>query len=98
MVNQVKFQALNSKCIECKKCSLSLTRNNVVFGRGNPSSKLFVIGEGPGQQEDEQGVAFVGRAGKMLDSAFLSVGIDTCLLYTSPSPRDRTRSRMPSSA
>ena len=77
MVNQIKFQALNSKCIECKKCSLSLTRKNVVFGRGNPNSKLFVIGEGPGQQEDEQGVAFVGRAGKMLDSAFLSVGIDT---------------------
>ena len=130
MVNQIKFQALNSECIECKKCSLSLTRKNVVFGRGNPNSKLFVIGEGPGQQEDEQGVAFVGRAGKMLDSAFLSVGIDTnkdcyisnivkcrppgnrkphknevsecipwldkqialikpCLLYTSPSPRDR---------
>ena len=77
MVNQIKFQALNSKCIECEKCSLSLTRKNVVFGRGNPNSKLFVIGEGPGQQEDEQGVAFVGRAGKMLDSAFLSVGIDT---------------------
>ena len=77
MVNQIKFQALNSKCIECKKCSLSLTRKNVVFGRGNPNSNLFVIGEGPGQQEDEQGFAFVGRAGKMLDSAFLSVGIDT---------------------
>ena len=56
---------------------MSSTRNNVVFGRGNPHSKLFVIGEGPGQQEDEQGLAFVGRAGKMLDSAFLSVGIDT---------------------
>ena len=77
MVNQIKFQTLNNKCIKCKKCSLSLTRNNVVFGRGNPNSKLFVVGEGPGQQEDEQGVAFVGRAGKMLDSAFLSVGIDT---------------------
>ena len=77
MVNQIKFQALNSECIECKKCSLSLTRKNVVFGRGNPNSNLFVIGEGPGQQEDEQGFAFVGRAGKMLDSAFLSVGIDT---------------------
>ena len=56
---------------------MSSTRNNVVFGRGNPHSKLFVIGEGPGQQEDEQGLAFVGGAGKMLDSAFLSVGIDT---------------------
>ena len=76
MVNKIEFQALNSKCIECKKCSLSLTRKNVVFGRGNPNSKLFVIGEGPGQQEDEQGVAFVGRAGKMLDSALMSVEID----------------------
>ena len=77
MVNQNKFQILQNKCSTCVKCSLSSTRNNVVFGRGNPHSKLFVIGEGPGQQEDEQGLAFVGRAGKMLDSAFQSVGIDT---------------------
>ena len=77
MVNQNKFQILQKECSICVKCSLSSTRNNVVFGRGNPHSKLFVIGEGPGQQEDEQGLAFVGRAGKMLDSAFQSVGIDT---------------------
>ena len=77
MVNQNKFQILQKECSTCVKCSLSSTRNNVVFGRGNPHSKLFVIGEGPGQQEDGQGLAFVGRAGKMLDSAFQSVGIDT---------------------
>jgi len=77
MVNQNKFQILQNECSSCVKCSLSSTRNNVVFGRGNPHSKLFVIGEGPGQQEDEQGLAFVGRAGKMLDGAFQSVGIDT---------------------
>ncbi|MBL6763155.1 MAG: uracil-DNA glycosylase [Candidatus Actinomarina sp.] len=77
MVNRNKFQILQNECSTCVKCSLSATRNNVVFGRGNPNSKLFVIGEGPGQQEDEQGLAFVGRAGKMLDSAFFSVGIDT---------------------
>ena len=77
MVNQNKFQILQNECSTCVKCSLSSTRNNVVFGRGNQHSKLFVIGEGPGQQEDEQGLAFVGRAGKMLDSAFQSVGIDT---------------------
>ena len=77
MVNRNKFQILQNKCSTCVRCSLSSTRNNVVFGRGNPHSKLFVIGEGPGQQEDEQGLAFVGRAGKMLDSAFQSVGIDT---------------------
>ena len=77
MVNQNKFQILQNECSTCVKCSLSKARNNVVFGRGNPNSKLFVIGEGPGQQEDERGLAFVGRAGKMLDSAFQSVGIDT---------------------
>ena len=77
MISQKKFNILESECSECLKCSLSSTRKNVVFGRGNPNSNLFVIGEGPGQQEDAQGLAFVGRAGKMLDSAFLSVGIDT---------------------
>ena len=77
MINQKKFNILESECSKCLKWSLSSTRNNVVFGRGNPNSNLFVIGEGPGQQEDDQGLAFVGRAGKMLDSAFLSVGIDT---------------------
>jgi len=77
MVNQEKFQILQNECSTCVKCSLSTTRKNVVFGRGNPNSKLFVVGEGPGQQEDELGLAFVGRAGKMLDSVFLSVGIDT---------------------
>ncbi len=77
MVNQTKFQVLENKCTSCVKCSLSTTRQNVVFGRGNPNAELFIIGEGPGQQEDEQGLAFVGRAGKMLDAAFSAVGLDT---------------------
>ena len=73
MVNQTKFQVLENKCTSCVKCSLSTTRQNVVFGRGNPDAELFIIGEGPGQQEDAQGLAFVGRAGKMLDAAFSAV-------------------------
>ena len=77
MVNLEKFNLLEKSCVSCTKCSLSKERINVVFGRGNPKAKILIIGEGPGQQEDEQGLAFVGRAGKMLDSAFLSVGIDT---------------------
>ena len=77
MINKLNFQNLEKNCLSCVGCSLSTTRTNVVFGRGNPKAKLFIIGEGPGQQEDEQGVAFVGRAGKMLDSVFSSVGIDT---------------------
>ena len=77
MADQVKFNLLEKKCISCTKCSLSTGRTNVVFGRGNPRAKILIIGEGPGQQEDEQGLAFVGRAGKMLNKSFLSVGIDT---------------------
>ena len=77
MVDQVKFNLLEKRCISCTKCSLSKGRTNVVFGRGSPKAKIFIIGEGPGQQEDEQGLAFVGRAGKMLNKSFLSVGIDT---------------------
>jgi DNA polymerase len=77
VVNQVNFNLLEKRCISCTECSLSKGRTNVVFGRGNPKAKIFIIGEGPGQQEDEQGLAFVGRAGKMLDKSFLSVGIDT---------------------
>ncbi len=77
MVNQIKLTALKTNCLSCTKCELSKGRLNVVFGRGNPNAKLFIIGEGPGQQEDEQGLAFVGRAGKMLDTMFASVDIDT---------------------
>ena len=73
----MKLEVLKEKCTSCVKCTLSTTRNNVVFGRGNPNSDLFVIGEGPGQQEDTLGLAFVGRSGKMLDDIFLSAGIDT---------------------
>ena len=77
MVNLAKLNLLEKSCMECTKCTLSRTRKNVVFGRGNPRAKIFIIGEGPGQHEDEQGLAFVGRAGKMLDKSFLSAGIDT---------------------
>ena len=51
----------------CKKCPLSkLGRKQVVFGQGNPQAKLMFVGEGPGREEDEMGIPFVGRAGKLL--------------------------------
>jgi len=50
----------------CENCALSKTRNKLVFGTGNPEAKLMIIGEGPGADEDEQGLPFVGRAGKLL--------------------------------
>lgn len=56
------------ECTACQRCSLHANRMNVVIGRGNPNpAPILFIGEGPGEQEDIQGEAFVGRAGKLLD-------------------------------
>ena len=73
----LKINSLKKSCISCHECELSATRTNVVFGRGNINSSLLVIGEAPGEQEDLQGYAFIGRAGKMLDKMFELVDIDT---------------------
>jgi DNA polymerase len=51
---------------DCKRCRLHKTRHSIVFGDGNPKAQLVFIGEGPGADEDEQGLPFVGRAGKLL--------------------------------
>ena len=50
----------------CEKCDLCKTRNNIVFGSGNINSKIVFVGEAPGKNEDEQGLPFVGRSGKLL--------------------------------
>jgi DNA polymerase len=51
---------------ECTRCRLCEGRNQIVFGDGNPNASLMFIGEGPGQEEDRQGLPFVGRAGELL--------------------------------
>ena len=51
---------------DCARCKLSDTRKTIVFGSGNPNADLVFVGEGPGADEDEQGLPFVGRAGKKL--------------------------------
>ncbi len=51
---------------DCSRCKLSQGRKNIVFGSGNPQADLVFVGEGPGADEDEQGLPFVGRAGKKL--------------------------------
>ena len=76
MLNLKEFESLKTECLSCTSCGLSETRQNVVFGRGNPFAKILIIGEGPGQIEDDRGLAFVGRSGKLLDELFLSVGIN----------------------
>ena len=67
----------------CTRCELHSTRTNTVPGEGNVNSKLVWLGEGPGQNEDETGRPFVGRAGKLLDNMIKSVGLkreDTMIL------------------
>ena len=76
MKNYSSLKKLNSECVECTSCNLSETRKNVVVGKGNESAQVVIIGEGPGEQEDIAGLPFVGRAGKMLDTALSSVDID----------------------
>ena len=76
MNNLSSLKELSKECIECVSCSLSKTRTNVVVGKGNEKANLVIIGEGPGEQEDKSGLPFVGRAGKMLDSALAAVNID----------------------
>ncbi len=63
-----KMQSLRDRAIICKSCEeLVKTRTQVVFGTGNPESKLVFVGEAPGEEEDKKGEPFVGRAGKLLD-------------------------------
>jgi uracil-DNA glycosylase len=57
---------LNKLICNCQKCPLGATRKNFVFGTGNPNADVLILGEGPGAEEDEQGLPFVGRSGKLL--------------------------------
>ena len=62
----------------CRRCRLAETRTNTVFGRGRPQqARWMLIGEGPGAEEDKQGEAFVGQAGKLLDAMLNAAGIDS---------------------
>ncbi|MDA0677272.1 MAG: uracil-DNA glycosylase, partial [Chloroflexi bacterium] len=62
-----------AKVVSCERCVLSDTRTLAVPGDGSPSAAVMFIGEGPGQNEDEQGLPFVGRAGKLLDKFLAEV-------------------------
>lgn len=60
---------------DCRRCKLWTGRHNIVFGSGNPAAELVLIGEGPGADEDEQGLPFVGRAGQLLNKILQLSGI-----------------------
>ena len=59
----------------CVECDLGYTRTNFVFGEGNPQSDIVFIGEAPGENEDLQGMPFVGRSGKLLDKILLAISL-----------------------
>ena len=59
---------------ECIRCRLHSHRTHIVFGEGNPSAKVVLVGEGPGREEDRMGRPFVGPAGKLLDRIIASMG------------------------
>ena len=76
-----RWEELRQGCLNCRGCALAETRHHVVFGDGALDAEVLFIGEGPGQQEDEQGVPFVGRAGQFLDDMMEMIGLDRSKFY-----------------
>jgi DNA polymerase len=67
--------ALQAEVSKCSACDLHRTRKNVVFGSGNPKAELVFVGEAPGQDEDIQGLPFVGKAGQLLTKIIEAMGL-----------------------
>lgn len=69
------WEQLEADANQCKKCKLCQNRTNVVFGTGNKQADLMFIAEGPGADEDKQGIPFVGKAGRLMNMAFEAIGL-----------------------
>lgn len=69
------WEELEEACKNCKECRLCDGKKNVVIGTGNRNAKIMFIGEGPGADEDMQGIPFVGKAGQLMNKAFEGVGL-----------------------
>ena len=78
-----KLEKLKKDIQLIRDCELKKNATNLVFGDGNPGSKLMIIGEGPGANEDAQGKPFVGRAGKLLDKMLAAIQLDRTKVYIS---------------
>ena len=75
------WETLYAGLHDCKNCGLSAGRTHVVIGDGNPKAKIMLIGEGPGRDEDLQGIPFVGAAGKLLDKMLAAIKLDRSEVY-----------------
>ena len=77
------LERLRSSILNIKNCSLKTNATNIVFSDGNPKSKIMLIGEAPGSNEDQEGLPFVGRAGALLDKMLASINLDRKNTYIS---------------
>ena len=78
-----KLQKLKDSISKIKNCELKKSSTNIVFSDGNPDSKIMIIGEGPGANEDLEGVPFIGRTGELLDKMLLSINLNRDNVYIS---------------
>jgi len=78
-----KLQELKNSISEIKNCELKKSSTNIVFSDGNPDSKIMIIGEGPGANEDLESVPFIGRTGELLDKMLSSINLDRDNVYIS---------------
>lgn len=75
------WEELEQSIENCKKCGLCENRTNIVFGVGNRNADIMFIGEGPGGDEDKEGIPFVGKAGQLMNKAFEGLGINRDEVY-----------------
>jgi DNA polymerase len=73
--------ALAQEASVCERCALATGRTQVVFGAGDPNADLMFVGEAPGFHEDQQGVPFVGQAGKLLEKLLAGIGLERSDVY-----------------
>ena len=78
-----KLEKLKNEIGLIKNCNLKKNATNLVFGDGNINSKIMIVGEGPGAQEDIEGKPFVGRAGKLLDKMLEAIQLNRTKVYIS---------------
>ena len=81
MIQESNIQKINKEIQSCQKCILYKTKINYVLGSGSQYSKIMLIGEAPGYNEDLKGIPFIGKAGKILDNLLISINIDRKDVY-----------------
>lgn len=102
---EVRLSQLREQVQQCQRCPLGASRTNAVFGAGSSFSKVMFVGEAPGYHEDQQGLPFVGQAGKLLEKLLSRIGLTRADVYIAnvlkcrppgnrdPQPEEITRCR-----